>query len=737
MPEQAKFPEVLPESSSAAPQQVAYYSQVAPQQEIEAEAPSVPITHYLWILRRHFWKIAAFVAICVLVTGIVTARLQPIYESTATVDVNFSAPSAVVGQDSTDAYIEDPDTFLATQTRLIQSDAVLRPVAEEFHLLRPSGQQAVTTPVSLAGLQVSRPTGTNLLLISYRSTDPRLAADIANAVANSFLGRTYNLRIRSSATLSSFMEKQLDDLKAKMEQSNLALAQFEKDLDVIDPEDKTNILSSRLLQLNSEYTAAQIDRVNKQAAVEAIKSGSLEAAEISSQNAALLKFSDSLNQARQHFAIVKATFGPNHPEYRKAQTELAEAQAQFDDERSDVAAKLDQQYNQALEREQILEKTVADAKAEWDSLNVRSFQYRQLKQEADSDKSLYDELVKKIQEANINAGFQDNNISIADPARPPLHPVYPDARLNLMMAFLVSTILGVCTALLLDSIDTTLRDPQRTSQFLGIDVVGTMPIDRAGALLPRPIVPPGQETALTKVIPSPNSKGYYGTTSGFEEAIRTIRNTILLSDFEGRLRSIALTSAAPSEGKSTIAAHLAIANADREKKTLLVDADLRRPSQASKFGLSPRVGLSNVLTGELPWQEVVLPIKGKPNLTLLPAGPGSHRAADLIGTRLSSLLDEFAKEYDMVILDSPPLLGFAECLQIATAADGVLIVSLAGETKRKAVAAVVSLLQRLRANIIGLVLNQVGRNTSSEGYAYYGYYRYGHYAYTNREKPEA
>ncbi len=170
---------------------------------------------------------------------------------------------------------------------------------------------------------------------------------------------------------------------------------------------------------------------------------------------------------------------------------------------------------------------------------------------------------------------------------------------------------------------------------------------------------------------------------------------------------------------------------------MLVDADLRRPSLHSKFGFTPRVGLSNVLTGELPWQDVILPIEGKPNLTLLPAGPGSHRAADLIGSRLSSLLDEFAKEYDLVILDSPPLLGFAECLQIATAADGVLIVSLAGETKRKAVAAVVSLLKRLRANIIGLILNQVGQNTSSEGYAYYGYYRYGPYSYTNREKPEA
>jgi Mrp family chromosome partitioning ATPase len=133
------------------------------------------------------------------------------------------------------------------------------------------------------------------------------------------------------------------------------------------------------------------------------------------------------------------------------------------------------------------------------------------------------------------------------------------------------------------------------------------------------------------------------------------------------------------------------------------------------------------LTGELPWQDVVVPIDGRPNLHLLPSGPGSHRAADLVGHKLFSLLDEFAKEYDLVILDSPPLLGFAECLQMATAADGVVVISRAGQTKRKAVASVITTLKRLRANVIGVVLNQVSPNTSADGYSYYGHYRYGHY----------
>ena len=146
----------------------------------------------------------------------------------------------------------------------------------------------------------------------------------------------------------------------------------------------------------------------------------------------------------------------------------------------------------------------------------------------------------------------------------------------------------------------------------------------------------------------------------------------------------------------------------------------------AKFGLTPREGLTNVLTGELPWQDVVVPAEGRPNLSILPAGPGSHRAADLIGPRLATLLDEFAKEFDLAILDSPPLLGFAECLQMATVADGVLIISQAGETKRKAVAEMISVLNRVRANIVGVVLNQVSQNSSKDGYSNYGYYRYGY-----------
>src|ERR1035437_8149754 len=259
--------------------------------EPEPEPPAVPLTHYLWILKRHRYKIAAFVLASVVCTYIVSKRLTPIYESTATVDIDRRMPTGVVGQDANTVGANDSDQFLATQIRLIQSDSVLRPVVQQYHLrdLEKQGQDASPerairiqrTPVKLGNLKITRPPNTYLLLISYRSPDPDLAANVANAVTSSYLQRTFEIRYRATADLSTFMEKQIEELRAKMERSGMALAQFERDLNVINPEQKTSILSARLLQLNTEYTNAETERVKKEAAWQSIQTGTLEAAQVS------------------------------------------------------------------------------------------------------------------------------------------------------------------------------------------------------------------------------------------------------------------------------------------------------------------------------------------------------------------------------------------------------------------------------------------------------------------------
>ena len=183
-----------------------------------------------------------------------------------------------------------------------------------------------------------------------------------------------------------------------------------------------------------------------------------------------------------------------------------------------------------------------------------------------------------------------------------------------------------------------------------------------------------------------------------------------------------MTSAAPGEGKTTTAANLAAAHADQNLRTLLIDGDLRRPSVHRNFGVSNSVGLSNVLLGDVNWKAALQTVAGTPNLDILAAGAPSRRAGDLVGRGMVELLEAVIAEYDLVIVDAPPLLGFAEPLQMATAVDGVVVVARAGQTSRKAVATVLATLNRLRAKVVGLVLNEVHRELS-DSYTYYGYYR--------------
>jgi len=696
--------------------------------DTEPEPPAVSLSHYFWIVKRHRWKIAGFVLASLICTYIVSKRLTPIYESTTTVDVDRRMPTGVVGQEATTTAGNDADQFLATQIRLIQSDSVLRPVAQQYHLrdLEKQGQdasleravRAQRTPVTLGSLKVVRPPNTYLLLISYRSPDPDLAANVANAVANSYLHRTFEIRYRATADLSTFMEKQLEELRAKMERSGMALAQFERELDVINPEAKTSILSARLLQLNTDYTNAQTERVKKEAAWQSVQAGTLEAAQVSSQGESLKVIQDRLDEATQKFAQIKARAGANHPDYQKAAAEVAELQKQFQTARTSVVRRVQTEYQEAVNREAMLQKAVAETKAEFDKMNARSFEYQALKREADADRGLYEELVRKIKEAGINSGFQNSSIRIADAALPGLYPVYPNTRQNLILAFVLSTLLAIGAAVMSDVLDHTIRDPEQARVLLGAEVMGSLPMVKSwrGKLIAANINGTGASQALSKA-----GESVMRASTGYEEAVRTLRNSILLSTFDHPLKSLMVTSASPAEGKTTIAVYLAITHAQQKHKTLLIDGDLRRPGVHTKLGLSPESGLAAALMNGLCWHDELIQPEAVPGLYVLPAGPSSRRCADLIGANLKHILAQAEAEYDLVIVDAPPILGFPEPLQMAAAVDGVVMVAVAGETNRKAIDLALSTLRRVRANVLGLVLNEITSNTS-DGYYYHGYY---------------
>jgi polysaccharide biosynthesis transport protein len=710
-----------------------------PAMERDSPLNGPSLSQYLWIVKRHRWKLLGFVIFSVIATVIVSKRLTPLYESTAVIDIDRQTPAAVLGAESTNAVNStDVENYLTTQEQIVQSDAVLRPVVEKYHLLTPAMRKLANdrllssrlkdAPIELHGLKITRPLHTFLLLISYRSPDPQLSADVVNEIARSYIRHTYDIRYQAASQMTGYMEKQLEELKAKMERSAGALANLERDLDVINPEEKTNVFSARLLHLDNDLTAAQVDRATKEAAYNAVKSGSLPAAEASDQGEQLRELEAKLNESTERFAEVKTQFGSSHPVYKKAAGQVSELQLEVDLLRRRIVERVGIDYQQAVNRESLLRQDMTRAKAEFDQMNARSFEYKALKQEADTDKALYEELIRKIREAGINASFEGSSIRLADVARPALYPSFPKTTLNALLALLGSTIIGLSIILLMDALDTTVLDSEHLQRELRVPLLPSLPIGKfALGILPLQDLPADPEASFNGV---PAKESMTVPNGAFDEAIRTLRSSILLSaGLEHHPRSILVTSASPAEGKSTIAVYLAAAHSLQQRRTLLIDGDMRRP--VIKLGVSNDRGLSDVVNGTMHWREAVQTPYAYPDLDILSAGPSSRRVADRIGMVLRSILDEAEREYDLVVIDSPPLLGFAEPLEIAALADGVIIVARAGRTNRSAVASVVEQLKRVRANVIGIVLNGVRADMSAQ-YYYYSPRYYSHYTTHDR-----
>lgn len=660
---------------------------------------------------------ATGIALVLAATYGVSKLITPVFEGTATVDLDLRMPAGLLGADSRQVSSLDGDQFMATQIKLIQSDSVLRSVADKYHLLELEKQDRAAqdlpadvlrnSPVMLKNLRVNRPPNTFLIQISYRSANRDLSSAVANEIANSYIRHTYDLRFQSSQDVSAFMARQLEQLKAKMEQSSDRLAAFERDLNVADPDQKTAILSSRLIQLNNEYAAAEADRLRKEAAFDSIKSGRIEAAEVSTQGEALRQLDERLSQAREKFAAVKAQFGKNFPEYKRAAQDVEELESQVAESRGNISRRVEVEYTQASDREAKLSVEVGGLKKEFDALNSRTFEYQTMKRDAEADKKLYDELDQKIKEASINAGFQNSSVRLADPARPPLKPIFPNTPVNLLVAFGVSACGALIAAVAADKRDATVKDPDAAPAEFLADVAGSLPhVRHRGGLAP--VI--NRELAAKAPVPLDRLM--------FDEAVHALLSTVLLNPENAALKSLAVTSALPGDGKTVIACHLAAANAQQGRRTLLIDFDLRRPAVDRLLGLYSLKDRASVFQGESPWRRGIR--TESPFLDILSPGDGDTALAHASSAKISAIVAEVREEYDLVIVDSPPILGLSAPLEIGACVDGVLVVAVSGKTDSRLFRHCIERLRQVGVNRLNIVFNKV--TTSSGEYGYYGKY---------------
>jgi capsular exopolysaccharide synthesis family protein len=380
------------------------------------------------------------------------------------------------------------------------------------------------------------------------------------------------------------------------------------------------------------------------------------------------------------------------------------------------------EYDEAVSREEMLKNKVEELKTQVDSLNTRSTQYQARIREADADRKLYEELMQKIKEAAINSGFDNNSIRVADPAQAENAPVSPNILSNVAVAMMMSLFLGIGGVILKDSMNTSVRDPETISRLMKTEVIGILPFVKnwKGRRHVLARNEGADSNAITPFV-EPRSTKNYEEFDGFDEAMRSLRNTILLSSPHGTIEKLLFTSSSPAEGKTTTAVHVAMAHALQGNKTLLIDADLRRPGTQQILDYKIDGGLSNVILDGKPWRDALTTASSVPNLHILPAGKRAGHAASLLEKIMPIILSEAEQEYSLIIIDAPPMLGFAEPLQLAAMVDGVVIIARAGRTNRKDVATMLHTLRRLGAPVVGIVLNGVTKDLAQR-YDYPGTY---------------
>ena len=696
----------------------------------QQELSGVSLVQLATGLRRHAARILCVALAVALAAFLVSKRMTPMYESTATLEVNPDRTSDLLGPDATHAAWNDSDQMIATQLRVMQEDSVLRPVVQQYNLPLETAKDS-NAPIVLKRLKVLRPPNTYLIQVSYRSSDSVLAADVANGIAESYLRHVFKSRLADRKSQTSFMEQQLDEVRASMERSAKAVNEFEAKLGVVDAQDKTNIVSARLLQLSTEYTAAQADRIKKQADYMGLRSGTLQAAQESEQGENLKSLSTALEQAEQKFVEVREHYGTKHPEYAKQAAILAGLRSQLEDAKGMVSLRGRVAYEDALSREQILQKELAEEKAGFDKLNATSYQYQALKIEAEGNRKLYDDLERRIKEATINGSFQNSTTHLSDPARPADRAIFPRVGLNVGLAFGFTLILGIVVALLAEMSDDTIRSAAEMQSTFHTEVLGVLPkcdlpaesfVPATEEWLPKPIV---QVPKTGFSAPVFSSKRQQAQRALYEEAVRMMWSSFQLATVERGIHSLLITSAMPEEGKTTLTTRLALVHAGHDRRTLLIDADLRRPSAHRYTHVPMCPGLAEAVRGDDTWRAFVVQSSLHSQLDVLPAGALSARSCDDLSQMLPRILAEAECEYDLILVDGPPLLAFADPLHMASAVDGVIVVVCAEKTSRKAIGLMLQTLKRVRANLLGVALNRVSEAGTSTSYSYRDY--------TNRE----
>ncbi len=705
---------------------------------------------YLIILKKHQWLIVSFLLTVVTVVTIATFKAKPVYIAAARVEVDREAQTMQPFPESSsyDEYV-DTDSYIETQTKILESETLALSTIKSLDLARypeyggnPNaaiipriGQPGQRPPILgsfLGSLGVKRVPNSRLIEVQFEAEDPQLAALVVNGHVHNFIEENFRSRYDATTQASNWLSAELEELRIKVQKSEDARIAYERENQIWTIDEKQNITTQKLADLNKSLTDAQTDLLQKQALFEIVKSGDVDQLSQVRENSYIADILRRKSDVEEQYADASAQFGPNYPKVQHLLLEKQNLDEALTRAEKNVVASIEGDYRTGRERVDLLLGALDKQKGEANEMAEKLVQYHILEHDAESNKQLYDSLQQKLKEATITAGLRSSNIRIVDPALVPTHPARPQKSRNILLAFLVGLVGGVGLALLREYLDNTVKSPDDIERLAGLPSLAVVPEVRSlnghGRTRSGKLLGDGTEAEEESEESRVEIVSFAKPKSQVSEAFRALRTSLLLSQADHPPQVILVTSALPREGKTTAAVNLAVTLAQLGDRTLILDSDLRKPGVRRVLGLTVgrESGLSSYLSGLSTLDEVCFPHPQIENLVALPTGPIPPSPADLLSShRMRDAISYLRQKYKFIVIDSPPIMAATDAVILSALTDGVLLVVRSGTTPKEAFTRTRDLLHAVKCRLLGVVLNAVDSSAPD----YYYSYRYYPYAY--------
>ena len=732
----------------------------------EFQEKQIDLREYLRALIKRRWIIATIFTVLVLTVAVKTFTATPIYQASARIIIEKENPKLMSFQEVMAVDSTGTD-YYQTQYKIIESRIVAREVIRKLDLenspeffpepkdnvlanLKRSMGQALTGAknwvVSLLKteedadktgasaeedlsldselvyafidrVEVSPIRNSRLVDVSMEAKDPVMSARMANALVSAFIGQNLETKLSAAKGAVEWLGERINDERKKVEISEKALLAYKEKHQIITDfsSDAENITAQKLAELNAQVLDSESQRVKVETRYQ--QAIFLEKTPEMLDSIPEVLSNDLIQEIKKMEVVLfnrmselSKKYGRNHPQMKAIYSELADLKKRKALEAQRVVNSLKNEYKLALAREESLKRALARQKTESLKLNKKAVQFGVLRREVESSRQMYELLIKRFKETSLTEEMKTGNIRIIDKAEVPKSPVKPKKKRNILLAVIVGLTLGIGTAFFLEYLDNTIKLPEDVKEHLKIPYLGPVPAITSNDI-------PAHMARELVTVHSPKSAA--------SESYRSIRTGILFSSADEAPRTIVLTSASSSEGKSITAANLGVVMANAGSRVLLLDCDMRRPRIHKIFDLDRKIGVSSILVGTGSAKDAIVPSSVE-NLDILPVGPIPPNPSEIVGSKkMGLLLNDLKKKYDRVLIDSPPISAVTDAVILTQMADSLLLVVRAGETPRQVIQHALAQVRSVNANILGAVLNAVSVGRDSYYYYQYYYYYYG------------